>query len=58
MPPGSRAFLRGIRMRPVGRLLALLTEEPVRAHTGSQVTWELDQAVAQCPRAPLGADWR
>jgi transposase-like protein len=50
------AFVRGIRSRPVGRLLALVTEEPVSAQTVSQVTRELDQAVAQFHRAPLGAD--
>jgi transposase-like protein len=42
----------------VGRLIALLTEEPVSAQTVSQVTRDLDQAVAQFHRAPLGATWR
>lgn len=52
------AFLRGISTRPVGRLLALLTEEPVSAQTVSQVTRDLDQAVRAFHQAPLGDDWR
>lgn len=52
------AFLRGISTRPVGRLIALLTEEPVRAQTVSAVTRDLEQAVAPCHRAPLGDPWR
>jgi transposase-like protein len=52
------AFLRGISTRPVGRLIALLTEEPVSAQTVSAVTRDLDQAVAQFHRAPLGDTWR
>ena len=52
------AFLRGVSTRPVGRLLALLTGEPVSAQTVSQVTRDLDQAVAQFHRASLGDAWR
>ncbi|MGQ0627652.1 MAG: IS256 family transposase [Phycisphaerales bacterium] len=52
------AFLRGISTRPVGRLIALLTSEPVSAQTVSQVTRDLDQAVAQFHRARLGDAWR
>jgi len=52
------AFLRGVSTRPVGRLVALLTNEPVSAQTVSQVTRDLDQAVRQFHQAPLGDDWR
>lgn len=52
------AFLRGISTRPVGRLIALLTEEPVSAQTVSQVTRDVDQAVRQFHQAPLSDDWR
>jgi putative transposase len=52
------AFLRGISTRPVGRLVALLTNEPVSAQTVSQVTRDLDQAVKQFHHAALGDDWR
>lgn len=52
------AFLRGISTRPVGRLIALLTDEPVSAQTVSQVTRDLDQAVTQFHRAPLGDAWQ
>jgi transposase-like protein len=52
------AVLRGISPRPVGRRIALLTEEPVRAQTVSQVTRALEQAVAPFHRAPLGDPWR
>jgi putative transposase len=52
------AFLRGISTRPVGRLIALLTEEPVSAQTVSRLSRELDRAVAQFHQAPLTDDWR
>lgn len=52
------AFLRGISTRSVGRLIALLTEEPVSAQTVSRLSRDLDGAVAQFHRAPLGDDWR
>ena len=40
------AFLRGLSTRTVGRVVALITEEPVSAATVSRVTRDLDQAVA------------
>jgi putative transposase len=52
------AFLRGVSTRPVGRLVALLTEEPVSAQTVSHLTRDLDRAVAQFHQARLGDDWR
>lgn len=52
------AFLRGISTRPVGRLVALLTEEPVSAQTVSRLSRDLDRAVAQFHQAPLTDDWR
>lgn len=52
------AFLRGLSTRAVGRVVALLTEDPVSAQTVSRVTRELDQAVAQFHQAPLTDDWR
>src|SRR5207245_6175161 len=48
-----QAFLRGISTRAVGRVVALLTEEPVSAPTGSRPTKVLGQAVAKFPRAAL-----
>ena len=45
------AFLRGLRV-------ALITEEPVNAQTGSRLTRNVDQAVAQFHQAPLSDDWR
>ena len=52
------AFLRGLRTRAVGRVVALITEEPVSAQTVSRLTRDLDQAVAQFHEAPLTDDWR
>lgn len=52
------AFLRGLSTRAVGRVVALLTEEPVSAQTVSRVTRDLDQAVAQFHAAPLGDAWQ
>ncbi|WP_447977236.1 IS256 family transposase [Candidatus Nitrospira bockiana] len=52
------AFLRGISTRPAGRLIALLTEEPVSAQTVSRLSRALDHAVAQFHQAPLTDDWR
>jgi len=52
------AFLRGLSTRAVGRVVALLTAEPVSAQTVSRVTRDLDQAVAQFHRAPLTDDWQ
>jgi putative transposase len=52
------AFLRGLSTRAVGRVIALITEEPVSAQTVSRLTRNLDQAVAQFHQAPLTDDWR
>ena len=52
------AFLRGLSTRAVGRVVALITEEPVSAQTVSRLTRDLDQAVAQFHQAPLTDDWR
>ncbi|MCA1838581.1 MAG: IS256 family transposase, partial [Actinobacteria bacterium] len=52
------AFLRGLSTRAVGRVVALLTEEPVSAQTVSRLTRDLDQAVAQFHQAPVTDDWR
>lgn len=52
------AFLRGLRTRTVGRVVAVITEEMVSAQTGSRLTRDLDQAVAQFQQAPLTDDWR
>jgi putative transposase len=52
------AFLRGLSTRAVGRVGGLLTEESVSAQTVSQLTRDLDQAVAQFHQAPLTDDWR
>jgi putative transposase len=52
------AFLRGLSTRAVGRVVALLTDEPVSAQTVSRLTRDLDQAVAQFHQAPLTDDWR
>ncbi|MEW6282566.1 MAG: IS256 family transposase [Candidatus Eremiobacterota bacterium] len=52
------AFLRGLSPRHVGRVVALLTEEPVSAQTVSRLTRDLDRTVAQFHQAPLGDDWQ
>jgi putative transposase len=52
------AFLRGLSTRAVGRVVALITEEPVSAQPVSQLTRHLDQAVAQVHQAPLTDDWQ
>lgn len=52
------AFLRGLSTRAVGRVVALVTEEPVSAQTVSRLTRDLDQAVAQFHQASLADDWR
>ncbi|OQW30341.1 MAG: hypothetical protein A4E19_10575 [Nitrospira sp. SG-bin1] len=52
------AFLRGLSTRAVGRVVALLTEDPVSAQTVSRLTRDLDHAVAQFHQAPLTDDWR
>ena len=52
------AFLRGLSTWAVGRVVALITEDPVSAQTVSRVTRDLDQAVAQFHQARLTDDWR
>jgi putative transposase len=52
-----QAFLRGIPTRAVGRVVALLTEEPVSAQTVSRLTRTLDAAVWLFYEAELGDDW-
>jgi putative transposase len=52
------AFLRGVSTRQVGRIVAILTEEPVSAQTVSQLTRDLDEAVQQFHESQLGDDWR
>jgi len=52
-----QAFLRGISTRAVGRVVALLTDEPVSAQTVSRLTRVLDQAVEKFHGAPLEDDW-
>jgi putative transposase len=52
-----QAFLRGISTRAVGRVVALLTDEPVSAQTVSRLTRVLDQQVAKFHHAPLDDDW-
>jgi putative transposase len=51
------AFLRGISTRQVGRLVAILTGEPVSPQTVSRLTRELDEAVRQFHQAPLADEW-
>src|SRR3989441_4660617 len=52
-----QAFLRGISTRAVGRVVALLTDEPVSAQTVSRLTRVLDQQVERFHHAPLQDDW-
>src|SRR5260370_21153099 len=52
-----QAFLRGISTRQVGRVVAILTGEPVSAQTVSKLTRVLDQAVRAFHQRPLGDDW-
>jgi transposase-like protein len=51
------AFLRGISTRQVGRVIAILTQEPISAQTVSNVTRELDAAVKRFRQAPLNDEW-
>lgn len=51
------AFLRGISTRQVGKVIAMLTDEPVSAQTVSQLTRCLDQQVRQFHTAPLKEEW-
>lgn len=52
-----QAFLRGIPTRGVGRVVSLLTQEPVSAQTVSRLTRVLDEAVRAFHTAPLDDDW-
>lgn len=52
-----QAFLRGISTRAVGRVVALLTEEPVSAQTVSKLTRVLDRQVEAFHHAPLEDRW-
>ena len=52
-----QAFLRGISTRQVGRVVALLTEEPVSAQTVSRLTRVLDAQVRSFQQAELGDHW-
>ena len=52
-----QAFLRGMPTRAVGRVVALLTEEPVSAQTVSKLTRVLDAQVRAFREAELGDDW-
>src|SRR5260370_27017748 len=51
-----QAFLRGISTRQVGRVVAILTGEPVSAQTVSKLTRVLDQGVHAFHHPPLGDD--
>lgn len=51
------AFLRGISTRQVGRVVAILTEEPVSAQTVSKLSRSLDQAVKRFQEAPIKDEW-
>jgi transposase-like protein len=52
-----QAFLRGIPTRAVGRVVALVTGEPVSAQTVSRLTRVLDAQVRAFQEAPLEDDW-
>lgn len=52
-----QAFLRGISTRQVGRVVALLTDEPVSAQTVSRLTRVLDAQVRAFHEAELGDHW-
>ena len=51
------AFLRGIGTRQVGRVVAILTGEPISAQTVSNVTRNLDAAVRRFRQAQLTDEW-
>ena len=52
-----QAFLRGIPTRAVGRVVALVTGEPISAQTVSRLTRLLDGQVCAFQQAELGDDW-
>lgn len=51
------AFLRGISTRQVGRVVSILTGEPVSAQTVSRLTRSLDGLVRRFHQARLSDDW-
>jgi transposase-like protein len=52
-----QAFLRGISRRGVGRVVSLLTAEPVSAQTVLRLTRVLDEQGVKFHHAPLGDEW-
>jgi putative transposase len=52
-----QAFLRGVSTRAVGRVVALLSDEPVSAQTVSRLTRVLDQEVEKFHHAALTDEW-
>lgn len=52
-----QAFLRGLPTRAVGRVVALVSEEPVSAQTVSRLTRVLDEQVRAFREAEVGDDW-
>ncbi len=52
-----QAFLRGISTRGVGRVVALVTDEPVSAQTVSRLTRVLDREVEKFHTASLQDEW-
>lgn len=51
------AFLRGLSTRQVGRVIAILTGEPVSAQTVSKLARGLDRLVRAFHQAPLQDEW-
>jgi len=51
------AFLRGVSTRQVGRLVAIVTGEPVSAQTVSNLSRHLDRLVRAFQQAPLQDEW-
>jgi transposase-like protein len=51
------AFLRGVSTRQVGRLVAIVTGEPVSAQTVSKLSRHLDRLVKSFQQAPLKDEW-
>lgn len=51
------AFLRGISTRQVGRVVAMVTGEPVSAQTVSTLTKSLDRLVRRFHEEPLADEW-
>lgn len=51
------AFLRGVSTRQVGRVVAMVTGEPVSAQTVSTLSRHLDRLVRAFQQAPLRDEW-